>query len=239
MDTVTLLRKKLRIRHWTLSERLNLGLYKFRYIIALVVFLFVLPGFVVGTATLLDVGKFIGLRGPFFPLAIFLDPLQPLILPWKAPFGAFLEINGFSLTFPYVGEILAYISARGLAFFVSYIFVAFVLAFSFKVRRFWCRFCPTGISIAAVNRFKHFRWLPLLHLSKQEEKCTKCGICKRVCPVQVTETYDKKGGDIETSMCTLCLRCVEMCPQKGCLGLKLSGRTVFVSRNWLVPASET
>jgi len=29
MDTVTLLRKKLRIRHWTLSERLNLGLHKF------------------------------------------------------------------------------------------------------------------------------------------------------------------------------------------------------------------
>ena len=108
---------------------------------------------------------------------------------------------------------------------------------SFFVRRVWCRFCPTGSSIAVVNRFKGFKWAPLLHLDKDEEKCTKCGICKRVCPVQVTEVYEQKGGKINTSMCMLCTRCVEMCPYEDCLKVKFGGKTVFKSRNWLEPST--
>ncbi|MCL5949445.1 MAG: 4Fe-4S binding protein [Candidatus Bathyarchaeota archaeon] len=233
MDTMTLLRKTLRLRHWTLPERLNRDLHKFRYIFALTIFLLALPVFVVGTASLFDVGKIVWLRPPFSPYTLLLEPLQPLVLLWMPPFGAFLEVNGLNLTFPYVGEILAYIPGRGLAFGLSYLFVVLLLAVSFKVRRFWCRFCPTGISIAAVNRFRHFKWMPLLRLNKEETKCTKCGICKRVCPVQVTEVYNKKGGNIDTSMCTLCLRCVEMCPQKECLQLTAYRRRIFSSRDWL------
>jgi formate hydrogenlyase subunit 6/NADH:ubiquinone oxidoreductase subunit I len=75
--------------------------------------------------------------------------------------------------------------------------------------------------------------LPLLRLNKNGEKCTKCGICQRVCPLQVTEVYDKKDGDIQTTMCTVCLRCVEMCPEKDCLTLKFAGQMVWGSRNWL------
>jgi ferredoxin len=66
-----------------------------------------------------------------------------------------------------------------------------------------------------------------------EEKCTKCGICKRVCPTQVTEVYDKKGGDVTTSNCIMCLRCVEMCPYEDALRLKAAGKTVVKSRDWL------
>jgi formate hydrogenlyase subunit 6/NADH:ubiquinone oxidoreductase subunit I len=75
-----------------------------------------------------------------------------------------------------------------------------------------------------------------MHINKIEEKCTKCGVCKRVCPVQVTEVYEKKGGDITTSMCMLCLRCVEMCPYEDTLKVQLAGKTVFKSRNWLEPS---
>ncbi len=87
-------------------------------------------------------------------------------LPWHPPFGALASIDGVYLTFPYVGEFLMYLKDTGFALPLSYIFVVAVLAASFKVRRFWCRFCPTGISLAAVNRFKLFRWAPLLRLSK-------------------------------------------------------------------------
>ena len=233
MDAMTYFRKALRIRHWSLPERLNRDLHKFRYIFALTILLLALPSFIVGTASLFDIGKIVWLRPPFSPYTLLLEPLQPLFLTWRPPFGAFLEINGLNLTFPYVGEILAYIPGRVLAFSLSYLFVGLLLAVSFKVRRFWCRFCPTGISFGALNRFERFKWIPLLHLNKEGERCTKCGICKRVCPVQVTEIYENKGGNIQTSMCTLCLRCVEMCPQEGCLKLKMSRSTVFASRNWL------
>jgi formate hydrogenlyase subunit 6/NADH:ubiquinone oxidoreductase subunit I len=38
-----------------------------------------------------------------------------------------------------------------------------------------------------------------------------------------------------TSMCTLCLRCVEMCPSEGCLSLRVADRTILQSGNWLQP----
>jgi len=53
------------------------------------------------------------------------------------------------------------------------------------------------------------------------------------CPTQVKEVYENKGGDVTTSNCILCLRCVEMCPEEGCLKFKAAGKTVFKSRNWL------
>jgi formate hydrogenlyase subunit 6/NADH:ubiquinone oxidoreductase subunit I len=48
--------------------------------------------------------------------------------------------------------------------------------------------------------------------------------------------YEQKGGKIDTSMCMLCMRCVEMCPYEGCLKVKIGRRTVFKSRNWLKPS---
>ena len=233
MDTLTLVRRLLRVRHWSLPKQANNILHTSRYLVALIIFVLVIPSFLFGTATLLEMGNLLTLRPPFTPYTFLLEPLQPIFLPWKPPFGALLEVNGINLTFPYVGEILLYLRDTGLALPLSYIFVITVLLVSFKVRRFWCRFCPTGISLGIVNRFRWLSWLPFLRLSKNGVKCTKCGICSRVCPVQVEEVYEKKDGLIDTSMCTLCLRCVEMCPEKDCLSLKLAGREVYKSRNWL------
>jgi polyferredoxin len=230
LDAVTLIRRALRIGHWSLPQKLNESLHKTRYLIALAITLLVLGSFVF---TAVDFESFVWLRPPFTPYAFMLEPLQPIVLPWNPPFGALAGLGGVYLTFPYVGEFLLYLRGTGLAFPLAYLFVLLVLAASFKVRRFWCRFCPTGISAGVLNRFRAFSWIPLLRLSKKGEKCTKCGICQRVCPVQVTEVYEIKDGDIHTSMCTLCLRCVEMCPEKNCLSLKAAQKTVCSSRNWL------
>lgn len=235
MDIMTLLRRLLRISHWSLPESLNGVLHKTRYIIALVIIALALPGLATSYTALHDVSKFLWLQPPFTVYAFLLEPLQPLVLPWRPPFGALAEISGFYLTFPYVGEIFLYLKDTGFALLLSYIFIVIVLGISFKVRRFWCRFCPTGISLAAINRFNRFKNIPFLRLSKKEEKCTKCGICKRVCPVQVTEVYES-NKDIYSTMCTLCLRCVEMCPESDCLSLKLNGKTICKSRNWLESA---
>jgi polyferredoxin len=173
--------------------------------------------------------------GPFRPLGVLLGPLIPLIVPWVGP----LEIGGVYFSYPYVQDVIFYSNEVFSEIFVTItalIFVVLTFVGSFFVRRVWCRFCPTGSSIAILNRFKGFKWAPVLHLDKDEEKCTKCGICKRVCPVQVTEVYEQKGGKIMTSMCMLCTRCVEMCPYEDCLKVKLGGKTVFKSRNWLEPS---
>jgi polyferredoxin len=156
-----------------------------------------------------------------------LGPLEPLIIPWDTG----LKLFEIDVSYPYVTDIIFW---SGDSYMIPVLgFIGLTVVGSFFFRRFWCRFCPTGASLAIVNRFKGFKWAPLLHIEKDEEKCTKCGICKRVCPVQVEEIYEQKGGPIKTSMCMLCTRCVEMCPYQDCLKLKLGNKTIFKSRNWL------
>lgn len=228
MDLISQVRKSLRIGYWNLPERLNKILHSLRFVI-LAVILF--PPFFLFFLDPLYPQKWLSLTffiGHFEPLTILLAPLEPLLVPW----GETLGFSGLSFSYPYIRQVIVYSSG----IFVSinvFLFIALTVASSFMVRRFWCRFCPTGISISIVNHLPHFKWAPIMHLNKVEEKCTKCGICKRVCPLQVTEVYDQKGGDITTSMCMLCLRCAEMCPYEDCLRANFNGKTFFKSRNWL------
>jgi ferredoxin-type protein NapH len=51
--------------------------------------------------------------------------------------------------------------------------------------------------------------------------------------MDVSEVYDRKGGDVTVSNCILCMRCVEMCPYPDTLEAKFAGKTVMRSRDWL------
>jgi polyferredoxin len=221
MDLVTLLRKSFKIRYRNLPEKLNRSLHLLRY--AILVFFLILP-FLLNPIHPWQLPLALFLAGPFKPISVLLGPLEPLIIPWKGG----LEFYGLNVSYPYVSNIIFYSSEIFILINV-FVFTSLTIVSSFIVRRFWCRFCPTGASIAIVNRFSGFKWAPVLHISKEEEKCTKCGICKRVCPLQVSEVYEQKSGKITTSMCMLCFRCVEMCPYRDCLKIKVAGKTVFKS----------
>ncbi len=232
MDLEILIRRALKIRHRILPDKLNLALHKARYAILLVFLL--LPA----VLWLLDPQEIMVspimaqvLAGHFRPYSIILDPMIPFIVPWTGP----VNVGGVNLSYPYAQNIITFTGTQiGPIFAVA--FVVATLAGAFLVRRVWCRFCPTGASIAAVNQFKGLKGVPFLYIDKDEEKCTKCGVCKRVCSVQVNEVYEQKGGKIGTSQCMLCARCVEMCPYEGTLKMKLGSKTVFESRNWLEPS---
>ncbi len=228
MDLVTQLRKVLKIRYRKLPDRLNRSLNKLRY--GIIVFFLIAPFIFSSTSNWL-LPSALSLAGPFRPILVLLSPLEPLIIPWKS----LIVLQGINISYPYASDLTFYLT-ENLALIAISVFVGLTLVASLFVRRFWCRFCPTGISLAIINRFKVFKWFPPFHLYKEEEKCTKCGICERVCPPQVTEVYEQKGGKITTSMCLMCLRCVEMCPYEGCLKVKVAGKTVIESRNWLEPA---
>jgi polyferredoxin len=233
MDLETLVRKALKIRNRILPDKLNKALHQSRYIILLFFLLLPIALWLMDPPPNLDFATMMAqlLAGPFRPYGILIDPIIPFVVPWTGQ----LVINHVNFSYPYADNIMTYLGQNiGQAFLIS--FVGVTLVGGFFVKRVWCRFCPTGMSLAIANRFSGFKWAPLLHINKVEEKCTKCGVCKRVCPLQVTEVYEQKGGKIETSQCMVCARCAEMCPYEGTLKVKIGNKTLFKSRNWLEPA---
>jgi Pyruvate/2-oxoacid:ferredoxin oxidoreductase delta subunit len=224
LDLITRLRKALKIKYKQFSPSFNEKFHQLSYVIlALILILSVLfaTEIIAGTQQ----GGFIYtyFSAPFCQVC----PMKPLCALLQTSVGIMRPDWIFGPTTGQFYQLGQYITSLNL-FVLGLVTVA-----AFFYRRSWCRICPLGGLIALFNRFPPFKWVSGLRLDKVEEKCTKCGVCKRVCPTQVTEVYEKKGGDVTTSQCLLCLRCVEMCPYEDTLRLKAAGKTVVKSRNWL------
>jgi polyferredoxin len=226
MDLLTRLRKALRIPYLNLPEKLNNDLNILRYLLLAAMLVLAL---VLGPLNA-DLWRFI---------IMFMGPFKSLIIIFMIPVEPYVTQIGDALGFPVWGTsfhdlsgTIHYFNGDQLILITWIVFFVFT-AGAFMVRLLWCRFCPVGVTLSILNRFRPFKWAPLLRINKMEEKCTKCGICKRVCPAQVTEVYDKRGGDVTTSGCTLCFRCVEMCPEKDALKAQIANKTICKSKNWL------
>ncbi|MHC1589624.1 MAG: 4Fe-4S binding protein [Candidatus Hecatellaceae archaeon] len=108
----------------------------------------------------------------------------------------------------------------------SWLAFLFFLICAFLVRRPWCRVCPLGGLNSLIRRFH------ATSIVKDDRKCTKCGVCMRCCPLELTEVYEGKSGEVTSSRCVLCLRCIELCPQEDCLKLTWLAKPVYASKAW-------
>jgi ferredoxin-type protein NapH len=236
MDIITRIRKLTGNRHLSFSEKTNTALRQSRYIIIAVFLILsvifssyaifgtqIVPGTKVGGPQGTEAG-IVGLVNEPFCLVC---PARPLCILAETALGY--------MKFSYISQI-TYGPFYALGFYVtslnlSVLIIVTILAFVY--RRFWCRICPLGALTALFSTFTPFKKIALTKLQKNAETCTKCGVCKRVCPTQVTEIYTQKGGDVTVSGCMLCFRCVEMCPYENTLSIEIAGKTIFKSRNWL------
>jgi ferredoxin-type protein NapH len=68
--------------------------------------------------------------------------------------------------------------------------------------RAWCTFCPMGTMQRSMGGSKY-------QLQVDKERCIDCGLCQKVCPMQlpVNEILEKPD-------CIKCARCVEACPKE-------------------------
>ena len=238
MDLLTRLRKVTGKRHLSFSAKTNKALTQSSYIIiAAFLILSVIFGSYDIFGTQLIPGTSPGIDG-FDALhsGIVSNINEPFCLVCPArPLCILAECVVGSMDWSYVSQI-AYEPFWITGFYVTSINLAVLIAVTllgFAYRRFWCRICPLGALTGFFSTYRPFRNVALTKLEKSGEKCTKCGVCKRVCPTDVSEIYNRKAGDVTVSNCILCMRCVEMCPYKDALKAKFAGKTVINLRNWL------
>ncbi|MGD6935119.1 MAG: 4Fe-4S binding protein [Candidatus Bathyarchaeia archaeon] len=235
-DVLTRLRKATKRRHLTFSDSTSKKLGQSRYVIIAV---FLILSVIFASSYIFGTELIPGTRagGPGGTEAGIVSSINEpfcLVCPMR-PLCSLLEAGIGSMNYSYISQITygpfwiigGYISS------INLIILSIVIILSLAYRRFWCRICPLGALTGLFSTFTPFKQMALTKLEKDEHKCTKCGVCKRVCPTQATDMYEKRGGDVTESKCMLCARCVELCPYEDALKIKFAGKTVAASRNWL------
>jgi ferredoxin len=235
MDLLTRIRKTSRLRHLHFSKKTNAAIAQSRYIIIAVILILsvIFASYAIFGAQLIPGTTPTGPTGQSGNVGTLDEPFC-LVCPMR-PLCILIESVLGEMKWSYISKIATgplwitgfYITSINVAVLV----VVTILALAY--RRFWCRICPLGGLTALFSTFTPFKQIAMTRLNKNEQKCTKCGVCKRVCPTQSTMMYEKKGGNVTESRCILCARCVEECPYEGALTIRVAGKTMMKSRNWL------
>ncbi len=100
----------------------------------------------------------------------------------------------------------------------------FALIASLASRQPFCRICPMLAFHAMFRRLAFLRLVKTPH-----EKCGKCGVCAKACPMDIHEIHTESGAKAFHEDCTLCGRCAEFCPEDGVIRLKFGPLTLFRS----------
>ncbi|MFK4763426.1 4Fe-4S binding protein [Desulfobaculum sp. SPO524] len=80
---------------------------------------------------------------------------------------------------------------------------------------FWCRYlCPYGALLGLCSKFSP------LAVTRDEDACVDCGKCTRNCPGGI-HVHTKRR--ITSPECIGCMKCVDVCPVKDCLGPAVPG----------------
>jgi ferredoxin-type protein NapH len=156
---------------------------------------------------------------PFIGLLAFRNELFLIACQTCPARNLFPLISGLKPTwFTFDSPITATISIIGIIFIV-------MLVLGFFGKRIWCRFCPNGLILSWFNKGCMFV------KEKDARKCTRCGVCERVCPMDNDSVYEnKKGGNVNAENCIDCYTCVDKCPEDGCLKVRFAGLSLFASR---------
>jgi polyferredoxin len=92
---------------------------------------------------------------------------------------------------------------------VLYYTSSIALAFILKDNRAFCKYvCPITTVLKVPARFS------LLKLEGDPDKCTDCGACAKVCPMDIRiPEYIQNGQRVLSTECILCLECTNVCPK--------------------------
>ena len=122
-----------------------------------------------------------------------------------------------------VGDIKMLYFFKNISMLAFWVIVALVIL-SILIRNFWCRYlCPYGALLGVLS------FLSIYKIHRNEQSCTNCQQCTRLCPVDIPV---HKTACVMSDECHACLKCVSVCPEKNTLylsSLKQSG----VMKPWI------
>jgi polyferredoxin len=201
-DFLGIFRKWIGLEHWNIPQSVMNVLKVLRIIWITVLFLLA-----------------IAIAIPLLGLVAFKNELFLIACQTCPARNIFPLISGIAPTwFPFTDPLLAIFSLIGIFFLI-------LLALGFFGKRLWCRFCPNGIIQGWFSKGS------LFSKEKDVRKCTKCGVCKRVCPMDNEHVYEEKDNkNVNNSDCIMCFSCVDKCPENDCLKVKFAGKEIARSK---------
>lgn len=93
-----------------------------------------------------------------------------------------------------------------------------VLIGSLLYDRFFCKYlCPMGAFYGLISKISATK------IIRNEDTCIKCGLCSKICPVNIKVA---EISEVTSFECINCNKCVLSCPKKGALEVKTIGKTI-------------
>lgn len=91
-----------------------------------------------------------------------------------------------------------------------YYVIGITLAYVLKDNRAFCKYvCPVPVLQKIPSRFS------LLKVEGDAEKCTGCGACDRMCPMDIqVSRYTLANKRVLSTECILCNKCIDVCKQE-------------------------
>jgi polyferredoxin len=132
-----------------------------------------------------------------------------------------------------VADIKMYLFFAEISEFSLWVIIGLIL-FSVVIKNFWCRYlCPYGALLGLTGLFSPFR------ITRTKSSCIDCELCTKVCPSNIKvhaigqRTASNPVGQVWSDECTSCLRCVEECPVKETLVLRVKKQSASSVPPWV------
>ena len=156
----------------------------------------------------------------FFVYSIAMMSIRELEIFINSPYNKVVDIKMY-LFFAEISE------------FSLWVIIGLIL-FSVVIKNFWCRYlCPYGALLGLTGLLSPFR------ITRTKSSCIDCELCTKVCPsnikVHAIGQRNASGpfGQVWSDECTSCLRCVEECPVKETLVLRVKKQSASSVPPWV------